>query len=120
MRIDRRRDEVINVAAHRLSLAAMEQSILSHPLIAETAVVAVTDLIKGQVCNDYYNEIEIEWFQVPLAFVVVHEFPKDTNKIRAQLFRECVQQLTIDVGPVACLSNLIILERFVQILLTTF
>ena len=55
-----RTDDVINVAGHRLGTREIEESIASHPNVAEVAVVGVADALKGQV---------------PMAFVVV----KDAN-----------------------------------------
>ncbi len=44
-----RTDDVINVAGHRLGTREIEESISSHPEVAEVAVVGVADQLKGQV-----------------------------------------------------------------------
>lgn len=44
-----RTDDVINVAGHRLGTREIEESISSHPNVAEVAVVGVADSMKGQV-----------------------------------------------------------------------
>ncbi|HTJ99239.1 MAG TPA: propionate--CoA ligase [Bordetella sp.] len=44
-----RTDDVINVAGHRLGTREVEESVSSHPKVAECAVVGVADPIKGQV-----------------------------------------------------------------------
>jgi propionyl-CoA synthetase len=44
-----RTDDVINVAGHRLGTREIEESIASHPNVAEVAVVGVADQLKGQV-----------------------------------------------------------------------
>ncbi len=44
-----RTDDVINVAGHRLGTREIEESISSHPAVAEEAVVGVADQLKGQV-----------------------------------------------------------------------
>ncbi|MBU6503776.1 MAG: AMP-binding protein, partial [Burkholderiales bacterium] len=44
-----RTDDVINVAGHRLGTREIEETISSHPNIAEVAVVGVADPLKGQV-----------------------------------------------------------------------
>ncbi len=44
-----RTDDVINVAGHRLGTREIEESISSHPAVAEVAVVGVADPLKGQV-----------------------------------------------------------------------
>ncbi|KQU81006.1 MULTISPECIES: propionate--CoA ligase [unclassified Rhizobacter] len=43
-----RTDDVINVAGHRLGTREIEESISSHPAVAEVAVVGVADPLKGQ------------------------------------------------------------------------
>ncbi|MDP9397765.1 MAG: AMP-binding protein [Actinomycetota bacterium] len=44
-----RTDDVINVAGHRLSTGSMEAVLAAHPAVAECAVIAVVDALKGQV-----------------------------------------------------------------------
>ena len=44
-----RTDDVINVAGHRLGTREIEESISSHPNVAEVAVVGVAEALKGQV-----------------------------------------------------------------------
>jgi propionyl-CoA synthetase len=44
-----RTDDVINVAGHRLGTREIEESISSHPNVAEVAVIGVADALKGQV-----------------------------------------------------------------------
>ncbi|TWI08148.1 propionate--CoA ligase [Aerolutibacter ruishenii] len=44
-----RTDDVINVAGHRLGTREIEESVSTHPSVAEAAVVGVHDEIKGQV-----------------------------------------------------------------------
>jgi propionyl-CoA synthetase len=44
-----RTDDVINVAGHRLGTREIEESLSSHPDVAEVAVVGVADALKGQV-----------------------------------------------------------------------
>ena len=82
-----RTDDVINVAGHRLGTREIEESISSHPAIAEVAVVGVADQLKGQVA---------------MAFAVV----KDANAIatpEARLALEGDVMKTVDaqLGAVA-------------------
>ncbi|MDI3261599.1 MAG: propionate--CoA ligase [Fulvimonas sp.] len=44
-----RTDDVINVAGHRLGTREIEESVSTHPAVAEAAVVGIKDEIKGQV-----------------------------------------------------------------------
>ncbi len=41
-------DDVLNVAGHRLSTMEIESALVSHPLVAEAAVVGKPDELKGQ------------------------------------------------------------------------
>jgi acetyl-CoA synthetase len=41
-------DDVINVSGHRIGTAEVESALVSHPLVAEAAVVGMPDEIKGQ------------------------------------------------------------------------
>jgi propionyl-CoA synthetase len=82
-----RTDDVINVAGHRLGTREIEESISSHPAVAEVAVVGVADQLKGQVA---------------MAFAVV----KDANSIatpEARLALEGDVMKTVDgqLGAVA-------------------
>ncbi len=43
-----RTDDVINVAGHRLGTREIEESVNTHPAVAESAVVGVADQLKGQ------------------------------------------------------------------------
>jgi propionyl-CoA synthetase len=44
-----RTDDVINVAGHRLGTREIEESVATHPAVAEAAVIGVYDELKGQV-----------------------------------------------------------------------
>jgi acetyl-CoA synthetase len=41
-------DDVINVSGHRLSTAEIESALVSHPVVAEAAVIATSDELTGQ------------------------------------------------------------------------
>jgi Acyl-coenzyme A synthetases/AMP-(fatty) acid ligases len=44
-----RDDDVINVAGHRLSTSALEDVVLSHPDVGDTAVIGVPEPTKGEI-----------------------------------------------------------------------
>lgn len=44
-----RDDDVINVSGHRLSTAALEDVVLSHPDLADATVVGVPECTKGEI-----------------------------------------------------------------------
>ena len=93
-----RTDDVINSAGHRLGTREIEESISSHPNVAEVAVVGVADALKGQVA---------------MAFVVLKDAakatePADALKQEGEIMKLVDQQL----GAVARPSRV----RFVSVL----
>jgi propionyl-CoA synthetase len=73
-----RTDDVINVAGHRLGTREIEESISSHPNVAEVAVVGVADALKGQVA---------------MAFVVLKTMPDDALKLEGEIMKVVDDQL---------------------------
>jgi propionyl-CoA synthetase len=88
-----RTDDVINVAGHRLGTREIEESISSHPNVAEVAVVGVADQLKGQVA---------------MAFVVLRTPSDEPLKLEGEIMKVVDQQL----GAVARPSRV----RFVTVL----
>ena len=43
-----RADDVLNVAGHRIGTADVESALVSHPAVAEAAVIGVPDALKGE------------------------------------------------------------------------
>ncbi len=82
-----RTDDVINVAGHRLGTREIEESIASHPNIAEVAVVGVADALKGQVA---------------MAFAVVKDTSQTaTDAGKAKLEAEVMKLVDDQLGAVA-------------------
>jgi len=78
-----RTDDVINVAGHRLGTREIEESISSHPGVAEVAVVGVADSLKGQVA---------------IAFVVLKDpgqaaTPADALRLEGEIMKRVDEQL---------------------------
>jgi propionyl-CoA synthetase len=73
-----RTDDVINVAGHRLGTREIEESISSHPNVAEVAVVGVADPLKGQVA---------------VAFAVLKQPTDDVLKLEGEIMRLVDAQL---------------------------
>jgi propionyl-CoA synthetase len=88
-----RTDDVINVAGHRLGTREIEESISSHPNVAEVAVVGVADQLKGQVA---------------MAFAVLKQPTDDALKLEGEIMKRVDAQL----GAVARPSRV----RFVTVL----
>jgi acetyl-CoA synthetase len=71
-------DDVINVAGHRLGTMEVESALVSHPKVAEAAVVGRPDELKGQsLC----------------AFVTVQAGVKPDEALRAELKQHVVQEI---------------------------
>lgn len=81
-------DDIINVAAHRLSTGALEQAITSHPLVTEACVVGIPDALKGHM---------------PFAFVNTRRTAADDDT----LFRDINGRVRTQVGAIASLGGLI-------------
>ena len=78
---------MINVAGHRLGTREIEESISSHPNIAEVAVVGVADQLKGQVA---------------MAFAVPRDASGlDTEAARLKLEGEVMKVVDGQLGAVA-------------------
>ena len=75
-----RTDDVINVAGHRLGTREIEESVSSHPDVAEAAVIGVQDAVKGQV---------------PIVFATLRRVHSDeeASETAAQMQKVVVEQL---------------------------
>jgi propionyl-CoA synthetase len=86
-------DDVINVAGHRLSTGALEEALVSHPAVAECAVIGVADSLKGEL---------------PLGFVVLNSgVDADADELKAELVRIVRSQ----VGAIATPRAIVIVDR---------
>jgi acetyl-CoA synthetase len=75
-------DDVMNVAGHRLSTMEIESALVSHTLVAESAVVGRPDPIKGTAVA---------------AFVTLESDGRPPDELRAELKDHVSKQ----IGPVA-------------------
>ena len=82
-----RTDDVINVAGHRLGTREIEESINSHPAVAESAVVGIADQLKGQVAVGFAVLKDASLFSDPASLL----------KLEGDIMRLVDEQL----GPVA-------------------
>ena len=73
-----RTDDVITVAGHRLGTREIEESVSSHPRVAEAAVIGVHDELKGQV---------------PVVFATLKSGDGDSTETAAQMMRTVTEQL---------------------------
>jgi len=88
-----RTDDVINVAGHRLSTGAIEESLAGLPDVAECAVIGAADSLKGQL---------------PMGFLVLNS---GCDRDEASITAEAVAKVREDIGPVAAFKNAVVVKR---------
>ena len=127
-------DDVMNVSGHRLSTTEIESALVSHPKVAEAAVVGATDEMTGQaVCafvilrdnasgegagdggDDIVQELrnhvakEIGAIAKPRQIMVVPELPKTrSGKIMRRLLRDVAEHR--EVGDVTTLADSTVMD----------
>ncbi len=77
-----RLDDVINVSGHRLGTAEIESALVSHPAVAESAVVGMPHEVKGQGIY---------------AFVILKAGVEPSEELK----KELVQHVRKEIGPIA-------------------
>jgi propionyl-CoA synthetase len=88
-----RTDDVINVAGHRLSTGVMEEVLAGHPDVAECAVIARADSLKGEI---------------PFGLVVLKAgVTRDAGVIQQEL----VALVREKIGPVAAFKDALVVPR---------
>jgi propionyl-CoA synthetase len=85
-----RTDDIINVAAHRLSTGEIEEVLAAHPDVAECAVIGVADALKGQV---------------PLGFLVLRA---GAARSTGEVADEAVQLVRDRIGPIASFKTALV------------
>jgi acetyl-CoA synthetase len=127
-------DDVMNVSGHRLSTTEIESALVSHPKVAEAAVVGATDATTGQaVCafvilresagSDQGDELvqelrqhvakEIGPIAKPRQIMIVPELPKTrSGKIMRRLLRDVAEHR--DVGDVTTLADSTVMDLIKQ------
>ena len=80
-------DDVINVSGHRIGTAEVESALVSHPKVAEAAVVGFPHDVKGQGIYAYVT-------------LVAEETPND------ELQKELVAWVRKEIGPIATPDHL--------------
>ncbi|SDF60856.1 acetate--CoA ligase [Klenkia brasiliensis] len=76
-------DDVMNVSGHRISTTEVESALVSHPTVAEAAVVGATDPTTGQGI---------------VAFVILRGGAEDSGE---DLVKELRQHVRKEIGPIA-------------------
>ena len=117
-------DDVMNVSGHRMSTTEIESALVSHPKVAEAAVVGATDPDTGQaiaafvilrseagdggpdVVKELRNHVsqQISPIAKPRTIMVVSELPKTrSGKIMRRLLRDVAENR--EVGDVTTLAD---------------
>jgi acetyl-CoA synthetase len=117
-------DDVMNISGHRLSTTEIESALVSHPKVAEAAVVGANDAMTGQAIvafvilrseagdggPDVVKELrdhvakEIGPIAKPRQIMIVAELPKTrSGKIMRRLLRDVAEHR--DVGDVTTLAD---------------
>ncbi|XP_005996066.1 acyl-CoA synthetase short-chain family member 3, mitochondrial isoform X1 [Latimeria chalumnae] len=86
-------DDVINVAGHRLSAGAIEESIMYHSAVVDCAVVGLEDSLKGHV---------------PMAFCVLRYGVVQKEE---KLSEEIVRLVRENIGSIAAVRKIIFVKR---------
>ena len=79
-------DDVMNVSGHRLSTAEIESALVSHPFVAEAAVVGAKDETTGQAV---------------VAFVILRRDQLDAAGSDADVSKILRDHVTKEIGPIA-------------------
>lgn len=85
--IQGRSDDVLKIAGHRIGTAEVESAFVSHPAVAEAAVIGKSDPIKGQVIK---------------AFLIL----KEGYQLRTKLIEDLQKHVRYELGPVAVLGEI--------------
>ena len=126
-------DDVMNVSGHRLSTTEIESALVSHPKVAEAAVVGAADDMTGQaVCafvilresalgddgaapDDLVEELrrhvqkEIGAIAKPRQIMIVPELPKTrSGKIMRRLLKDVAEHR--EVGDVTTLADSTVMD----------
>jgi acetyl-CoA synthetase len=123
-------DDVMNVSGHRLSTTEIESALVSHPAVAEAAVVGATDETTGQavvafvilrgdavdsgdeIVQDLRNHVgkEIGPIAKPKTILVVPELPKTrSGKIMRRLLKDVAEGR--DVGDATTLADNTVMQQ---------
>jgi acetyl-CoA synthetase len=86
-------DDVMNVSGHRLSTAEIESALVSHPSVAEAAVVGATDDTTGQAV---------------VAFVILRGGSEDQGDETVQELRNHVAK---EIGPIAKPRQVLVVDE---------
>ncbi|CAI1232623.1 acetate--CoA ligase [Serratia sp. JSRIV002] len=127
-------DDVLNVSGHRLGTAEIESALVSHPKIAEAAVVGIPHNIKGQAIYAYitlnhgeeptpelYAEVR-NWVRKEIGPIatpdILHwtdSLPKTrSGKIMRRILRKIAAGDTSNLGDTSTLADPAVVEKLLE------
>ncbi|MBV6818848.1 acetate--CoA ligase [Rahnella sp. PD12R] len=127
-------DDVLNISGHRLGTAEIESALVSHPKIAEAAVVGIPHNIKGQAIYAYitlnhgeepspelYTEVR-NWVRKEIGSIatpdVLHwtdSLPKTrSGKIMRRILRKIAAGDTSNLGDTSTLADPGVVEKLLE------
>lgn len=127
-------DDVLNVSGHRLGTAEIESALVSHPKVAEAAVVGIPHSIKGQAIYAYvtlnsgeeptselYNEVR-QWVRKEIGPIATPDvlhwaemLPKTrSGKIMRRILRKIAVGDTTNLGDTSTLADPGVVEKLLE------
>lgn len=128
-------DDVVNVSGHRIGTAEVESALVSHPTVAEAAVVPMEHPIKGQsLCafvilrHDAVNTAtlvdelkihtrkEIGPIATPDKIVIAQGLPKTrSGKIMRRILRKIADKETEQLGDLSTLADPTVIHELIKV-----
>ncbi|RNM02545.1 acetate--CoA ligase [Dickeya undicola] len=127
-------DDVLNVSGHRLGTAEIESALVSHPKIAEAAVVGIPHSLKGQAIYAYitlnhgeeptselYTEVR-NWVRKEIGPIATPDIlhwtdalPKTrSGKIMRRILRKIAAGDTSNLGDISTLADPGVVEKLLE------
>lgn len=130
-------DDVLNVSGHRLGTAEIESALLTHPAIAEAAVVGIPHAVKGEAIYAFVSlksdvqphesletelkttvQTEIGAIAKPEKIHIVADLPKTrSGKIMRRILRQLASGTVSDLaelGDLTTLANSTVVEQIMK------
>ncbi|MDA2979907.1 MAG: acetate--CoA ligase [Actinomycetota bacterium] len=125
-------DDVMNISGHRISTMEVESALVSHPAVAEAAVVGVTDDLTGQAIAAFVTlrggfeesgallielkahvSTKIGAIARPKSIIFTPDLPKTrSGKIMRRLLRDISDERIL--GDVTTLANAVVVEAIAE------
>lgn len=127
-------DDVINVSGHRLGTAEIESALVTHPKVAEAAVVGCPHNIKGQaiyayvtlksgeIASDTLRSELVGWVRKEIGAIATPDYlqwavglPKTrSGKIMRRILRKIAENTPDQLGDISTLADPSVVEKLVE------